>query len=68
MICSGKDGLTGSFFTKDDFCRLYDAQLNIKSMPNNSEEEVVSVNKPLTAYEVLLLGLFQLGFKKVKCE
>ena len=56
MICSGEDGLTGSFFTTDDFFRLYAAQLNIKSMPNNSEEEVVSVKKTLTPHEVLLLG------------
>ena len=47
VICSGKDGLTGSFFTQDDFVRLCAAQLNIKSMPNNSEEEVVSVKKLL---------------------
>ena len=47
VICSGKDGLTGFFYTQDDFVRLCAAQLNIKSMPNNSEEEVVSVKKLL---------------------
>ena len=68
LICFGKDGLAVDLLTKDDWFRWYSAQLNIPSMPSNSEEHVVSTHTPLSAYEVFPLGQFQRSFSKVKFE
>ena len=54
VIVESANDLTGSFVGKHDFLRQYAAQLNIPTMPRNSEEDVVSTHTPLSAYEVIL--------------